>query len=110
MLQTETRQLDALAVLLQARQQRLATAESCTGGGIAYYLTNRAGSSLWFDRGFVTYSNASKRELLGVSEQTLQNCGAVSEEVVQQMAVGAVKMSDARKSLRGYVGDRYCWS
>ncbi len=72
-----------------------ATAESCTGGWIAKVLTDIAGSSVWFDRGLVTYSNAAKQELLDVSEQTLADHGAVSEAVVRQMAEGALARSAA---------------
>ncbi len=75
------------------------TAESCTGGGVAHVVTSVPGSSVWFDRGFVTYSDASKRELLGVSPDTLDRHGAVSEEVVRQMAEGALARSDARVSV-----------
>ena len=71
---------------LEDRGLRLVTAESCTGGGVAHVVTSVPGSSVWFDRGFVTYSDASKRELFGVSPETLDRHGAVSEEVVRQMA------------------------
>jgi nicotinamide-nucleotide amidase len=64
-------------------------AESCTGGWVAKAITDVAGSSAWFDRGFVTYSNAAKRELLDVSDSTLKEFGAVSEQVVREMARGA---------------------
>lgn len=73
----------------------LATAESCTGGQIAYLLTSIPGSSNWFDRGFVTYSNAAKHENLGVSLECLANYGAVSEPTVTAMAVGALQRSMA---------------
>ena len=69
----------------------LVTAESCTGGGVAQAVTSIAGSSDWFDRGFVVYSNAAKREMLGVSEQTLSLHGAVSEETAREMARGALQ-------------------
>ncbi len=69
----------------------LATAESCTAGGIAEAVTTVAGSSDWFDRGYVTYSNDAKRDMLGVSLDTLETAGAVSEAVVEQMARGALK-------------------
>ena len=84
-----------LAAALDARAQRLATAESCTGGGIAAACTDRAGSSAWFERGFVTYSNASKQDLLGVPAETIERHGAVSEAVVRAMAEGAVRRSAA---------------
>jgi nicotinamide-nucleotide amidase len=81
---------------LFARDWQMATAESCTGGGIAASLTDIPGSSAWFDRGFVTYSNASKQEMLGVQADTLAAHGAVSEAVVRQMAEGALTRSHAR--------------
>lgn len=71
------------------------TAESCTGGGVAYAITEISGSSQWFDRGFVTYSNESKKQMLGVNNKTLEQYGAVSKEVVIEMAEGAVKNSNA---------------
>lgn len=71
------------------------TAESCTGGGVAYAITEISGSSQWFDRGFVTYSNESKQEMLNVNKKTLDLYGAVSERVVIEMAEGAVKNSNA---------------
>lgn len=73
----------------------LATAESCTAGGISFTITDIAGSSQWFDRGFVTYSNESKMALLGVNEQTLKVHGAVSEECASEMVLGAIKHSNA---------------
>ena len=85
-----------LADALVRRGWYLACAESCTGGGIAAALTDVAGSSAWFDRGFVTYSNAAKREMLGVSAQTLEHHGAVSCETVLEMAQGALGHSSAR--------------
>lgn len=80
---------------LQARGLVLATAESCTGGLIAERVTSVAGSSQWFDRAFVTYSNAAKREMLGVPEATLEAHGAVSEAVVEAMTRGALEASGA---------------
>lgn len=77
----------------------LATAESCTGGGVAEAITRIAGSSEWFDRGFVTYANAAKEELLGVRAETLQAHGAVSEAVACEMAAGALVHSGARASV-----------
>jgi len=68
----------------------MTTAESCTGGGIAYFLTNLAGSSQWFDRAYVTYSNQAKQDMLGVQGDTLRQYGAVSEAVVKEMAIGAL--------------------
>ena len=80
---------------LQRAELRLATAESCTGGWIAKCITDVAGSSAWLDRGFVTYSNAAKQEMLGVAEETLAAWGAVSEAVVAEMARGAIAHSQA---------------
>lgn len=74
----------------------LATAESCTAGGIAYAVTMQPGSSAWFDRGFVTYSNESKMHQLGVSAAYLRDFGAVSEPVARQMALGALTHSGAQ--------------
>lgn len=86
----------ALASRLLARGWCLATAESCTGGMIAAACTDLAGSSAWFDRGFVTYSNAAKTELLRVPGELIEAHGAVSEPVVRAMAEGAVRHSAAR--------------
>jgi nicotinamide-nucleotide amidase len=72
----------------------LVTAESCTGGWIAQAVTSVAGSSGWFERGFVTYTNASKQEMLGVRAKTLKDHGAVSEETAREMARGALRHSD----------------
>lgn len=88
-----------IADILNAKQQRLTLAESCTGGGIAKVCTDLAGSSTWFDRGFVTYSNLAKEEMLGVQHQTLDKYGAVSEEVVVEMAAGALLNSTAHWSI-----------
>ena len=74
----------------------LATAESCTGGWIAEAITAIPGSSAWFDRGFVTYTYISKREMLGVRGETLEQHGAVSEAVVREMVEGALKASHAQ--------------
>lgn len=82
---------DALA----ARGWLLATAESCTGGWIAEVVTATAGSSNWFDRGFVTYSNDAKTDMLGVAAATLAAHGAVSPETVREMAAGALGRSRA---------------
>jgi nicotinamide-nucleotide amidase len=86
----------ALAEALLRRRWFVASAESCTGGGIAAALTDLAGSSAWFDRAFVTYSNSAKVEMLGVSGHTLQRFGAVSRETVCEMAAGALARSEAR--------------
>lgn len=85
----------ALADALRARGWRLATAESCTGGMIAAACTSLAGSSDWFDRGFVTYSNDAKREMLGVPAALIERHGAVSAEVARAMAQGALDHSQA---------------
>ena len=84
---------------LKQRGIKLATAESCTGGWVSQVITSVPGSSAWFDRGFVTYSNASKHDMVGVKPETLDKHGAVSEEVVCQMAVGALANSDAQVSV-----------
>ena len=82
-----------LGRLLKRRRQMLVTAESCTGGWAAQAVTAIAGSSAWFERGFVTYSNEAKQELLGVSKRTLRKFGAVSEETAREMARGALRRS-----------------
>ena len=80
---------------LLSRGEKLTTAESCTGGWVAQTITAIAGSSGWFDRGFVTYSNAAKHEMLGVTESTLERHGAVSEATARAMAQGALAHSHA---------------
>jgi nicotinamide-nucleotide amidase len=85
-----------LAALLQAQGRMLATAESCTGGMISAACTDLAGSSSWFERGFVTYSNEAKTELLGVPAPLIARRGAVSEEVARAMASGALERSRAQ--------------
>lgn len=84
---------------LKAHGMMLVTAESCTGGGVAQAITEVAGSSKWFDRGFVTYSNLSKQQMLGVSEATLVQHGAVSEATVREMVEGALNNSMAQVAL-----------
>ncbi len=81
---------------LKRRQLMLATAESCTGGWIAEAVTMVPGSSAWFERGFVTYTYISKREMLGVREATLAEHGAVAEAVVVEMVAGALARSHAQ--------------
>jgi nicotinamide-nucleotide amidase len=81
---------------LKARGAMLATAESCTGGWVAQAVTAIAGSSDWFDRGFVTYSDAAKQEMLGVSAGALARYGAVSEQTAREMAAGALLHSRAQ--------------
>ncbi len=85
--------------LLKERGLMLATAESCTGGWVAQVVTSVSGSSEWFDRGFVSYSNHSKQEMLGVRSETLDQYGGVSEEVVKEMATGALANSKAQVSV-----------
>jgi nicotinamide-nucleotide amidase len=84
---------------LKAAAQSLVTAESCTGGWVAQAVTSVAGSSAWFERGFVTYSNAAKQELLGVKGKTLEKHGAVSEETAREMAQGALAHSKGTLAL-----------
>ena len=86
---------ERLLSLCRAGGLRVATAESCTGGLIAACLTEIAGSSDVVDRGFVTYANEAKRDLLGVPDELLMRVGAVSEEVARAMAAGALERSDA---------------
>ena len=81
------------------RGEVLATAESCTGGWVSQLITAIAGSSNWFDRGFVTYSNSAKAEMLGVSKKTIVRHGAVSEPVSIEMAQGALQHSHAQWAL-----------
>lgn len=85
--------------ILKVRRKTIATAESCTGGGIAQAITEVPGSSVWFDRGFVTYSNTAKVQMLGVNPQTLEHYGAVSAETAAEMAAGALARSDADVSV-----------
>jgi len=91
----------AAAALAPSRQRRLllATAESCTGGWAAQVITHTAGSSAWFERGFVTYSNEAKVDMLGVRAETLEKFGAVSQETAAEMAAGALNNSNALISL-----------
>ena len=88
-----------LADRLRARGWMLATAESCTGGWVGQLLTSLPGSSEWYERGFITYANAAKVEMLGVSEGTLATHGAVSEQTAGAMAAGALKHSHAQAAL-----------
>ncbi len=91
--------VETLAAALKARGLMLATAESCTGGLIAAACTEISGSSDWFERGFVTYSNAAKTELLGVPATLIEQHGAVSEPVARAMAAGALTHSRAQLSV-----------
>ncbi|MBC8210351.1 MAG: CinA family protein [Gammaproteobacteria bacterium] len=88
-----------LSTLLLETRSMISTAESCTGGLIAGTLTDLAGSSEWFERGFVSYSNQSKIDMLGVRADTLQKYGAVSEQVVDEMVKGALRHSLAQLSI-----------
>ena len=87
--------IEELSLILRERHLKLATAESCTGGLIAAAITSLAGSSDIFDRGFVTYSNDSKMDMLGVSSNVLNNYGAVSKQCADLMVLGALDKSDA---------------
>ncbi|GHM31055.1 hypothetical protein ECZU45_48420 [Escherichia coli] len=91
---------------LKARGATVTTAESCTGGWVAKVITDIAGSSAWFERGFVTYSNEAKAQMIGVREETLAQHGAVSEPVVVEMAIGALKAAraDYAVSISGIAG------
>ena len=88
-----------LGRLCKRRHAVVATAASCPGGGVATAITRISGSAKWFDRGFVTYSNEAKREMLGVSHRALRNHGAVSKEVAREMARGALARSPADVSV-----------
>lgn len=92
--------MDNLAIqagaALKGRGLMLTTAESCTGGALAQQITDVAGCSAWFDRGFITYSNASKQQMLDVQPLTLEQHGAVSEAVVREMVEGALRYSAAQ--------------
>ena len=91
---------------LKARGATVTTAESCTGGWVAKVITDIAGSSAWFERGFVTYSNEAKAQMIGVREETLAQHGAVSEPVVVEMVIGALKAAraDYAVSISGIAG------
>ena len=87
---------ECVGAALKAKGMMLATAESCTGGWIAQAVTAVPGSSEWFERGFVTYTYISKREMLGVKSATLDAHGAVSEQTVREMTAGALERSHAQ--------------
>lgn len=89
----------SLGQILTQKGLWVTTAESCTAGGVAEALTSVGGSSRWFERGFVTYSNDAKVEMLNVSRETLSTYGAVSEETVKEMALGAIKNSHSQLSI-----------
>lgn len=84
---------------LKSHGLMLATAESCTGGAVAMAITDIGGSSAWFERGFITYANDAKQEMLGVAQETLTRYGAVSEVVVREMVAGALVHSHAQVAL-----------
>lgn len=88
-----------LGELLLARNWQVTVAESCTGGGLGYAITSTSGSSAWFERGFITYSNEAKKQLVGVDPSYLLQYGAVSEQVVKQMAHGALNEAHADLSI-----------
>ncbi|MBC3767689.1 nicotinamide-nucleotide amidase [Neptunicella marina] len=90
---------EELAKLLVANDWTITCAESCTGGGVAVAITSIAGSSQWFERGFITYSNQAKTDLVGVDPATLKQYGAVSQQVVEQMAQGAAKQANAELAI-----------
>lgn len=87
--------VDKLAKILLKQHRKLSTAESCTGGWLAKCCTDLAGSSAWFDRGFVSYSNQSKQDLINVRPETIEHYGAVSEQTAIEMAQGALSNSQA---------------
>jgi nicotinamide-nucleotide amidase len=91
--------VEQVGAALKAHGMMLATAESCTGGGVAQAVTDLSGSSAWFERGFVTYANVAKVEMLGVRQSTLDAHGAVSEATVREMAAGALAHSHAHIAL-----------
>lgn len=94
-----SRLVDGLARELLDRHWLCVTAESCTGGGIAKALTELAGSSRWFERGFVTYSNQAKQDMLGVSIGTIDRHGAVSEQTAREMSEGALRHGRAQAAM-----------
>jgi len=101
-----TRLARRLGTMCKKKGIVVTTAESCTGGGVATAITRISGSADWFERGFVTYSNTAKKEMLGVNEDTLKAHGAVSEEVAVEMAAGALGHShaDVSVSITGIAG------
>ena len=102
---------EQVGLALKARGATMTTAESCTGGWVAKAITDIAGSSAWFERGFVTYSNEAKAQMIGVREETLAQHGAVSEPVVVEMAIGALKAARAHfaVSISGIAGPPASW-
>lgn len=97
---------ERVGLALKVRGATVTTAESCTGGWVAKAITDIAGSSAWFERGFVTYSNEAKSQMIGVKAETLAAHGAVSEPVVVEMAIGALKAAraDYAISISGIAG------
>jgi len=98
--------VDALADLLTQNKLTISVAESCTGGTLASTLTSLSGASVYFDRGFVTYSNKAKQDLLGVNKDTITKYGAVSEHVALEMVKGVIKnsTSDFAVAITGIAG------
>ncbi len=90
---------ESLGKKLKSNHQKLVTAESCTGGGLGYYITSISGSSDWYERGFITYSNESKIEMLGVDQTSIHQFGAVSQPVAEKMALNALDRSNAQVSI-----------
>lgn len=89
----------SLGDTLLAKGWYITCAESCTGGGIGFAITSTAGSSSWFNKGFITYSNQVKQDMLGVAESTIIEHGAVSAKTVEEMANGAAKMASAKVAI-----------
>lgn len=98
--------VEDLRLKLLAKSWKVVTAESCTGGGLSFWLTSLAGSSDWFERGYITYSNQAKIDLLGVSSNVLSQFGAVSEEVAREMSQKALErsLSQVAISITGIAG------
>ena len=88
-----------IAALLEKKNIKVSTAESCTGGLVAAALVNVAGISNWFEEGYVTYSNTANQKLLGVDKDTLEQFGAVSEQTARQMAIGAAKAAGCQAAV-----------
>lgn len=106
MSETIAKLANALGETLNSRNLKVVTAESCTGGGLGFWVTSVAGSSAWYERGFVTYSNQAKQDLLNVSAEILDTHGAVSEQTAIAMAEGALKNShsDVAIAITGIAG------
>lgn len=105
-METLTQLSETLGKQLKSKGWLVTTAESCTGGGISAAITDISGSSAWFDRAFITYSNESKQQMLFVDEEAINRHGAVSRKVVEQMAAGAVEhsLADVAISVSGIAG------